>query len=209
MPGGRRRRRGGGRPQRRLELVAPDAARDHDDARCAVLVGPRVEVRGRVDHVLHAVQDNADTLKAVLLHHVVAGAISPDQLAAGELTTAAGDKLTASRDVRIRFQVGLRARTCETWMPLWRVASIGLNKSPEVSQRIAVVRERFKSRLESMYAPELATLEEPQRTATLIALDELTSFEGWARMREQYGLDYETACNSWIYTIDRLLPLAP
>ena len=123
--------------------------------------------------------------------------------------TPAGDKLTASRDVRIRFQVGLRARACETWMPLWRVASIGLNKSPEVSQRIAVVRERFKSRLESMYAPELATLEEPQRTATLIALDELTSFEGWARMREQYGLDYETACNSWIYTIDRLLPLAP
>ena len=47
--------------------------------------------------VLHAVQDNADTLKAVLLHHVVAGAISPDQLAAGELTSAAGDTLTVTK----------------------------------------------------------------------------------------------------------------
>ncbi|MGB8860080.1 MAG: fasciclin domain-containing protein [Ilumatobacteraceae bacterium] len=48
--------------------------------------------------VLHAVQDNPDMLKAVLLHHVVAGAITPDQLAAGELTTAGGDKLTITKD---------------------------------------------------------------------------------------------------------------
>jgi uncharacterized surface protein with fasciclin (FAS1) repeats len=47
--------------------------------------------------VLHTVQDNADTLKAVLLHHVVDGAISPDQLAEGELTTLAGDTLAVTK----------------------------------------------------------------------------------------------------------------
>lgn len=46
--------------------------------------------------VLHAVQDNPDMLKTVLLHHVVPGTITPDQLAAGELTTAAGTKLTVT-----------------------------------------------------------------------------------------------------------------
>jgi len=47
--------------------------------------------------VLHTVQDDADTLKTVLLHHVVEGAISPDQLAEGELTTLAGTKLTVTK----------------------------------------------------------------------------------------------------------------
>lgn len=53
--------------------------------------------------MLHAVQDspaNADgvtLLQTVLLHHVVDGAISPDQLAEGELTTLAGDKLTVTK----------------------------------------------------------------------------------------------------------------
>ena len=41
--------------------------------------------------VLRAVQDNPDLLQTVLLHHVVAGTITPEQLAAGDLTTAAGN----------------------------------------------------------------------------------------------------------------------
>ena len=47
--------------------------------------------------VLHTVQDDADTLKTVLLHHVVEGAISPDKLAAGDLKTLAGDSLSVTK----------------------------------------------------------------------------------------------------------------
>lgn len=47
--------------------------------------------------VLHAVQDNKDLLKSVLLHHVVSGAISPDQLKEGELETVAGTKLAVTK----------------------------------------------------------------------------------------------------------------
>ena len=47
--------------------------------------------------VLHAVQSDPDTLTTVLLHHVVAGAITPDQLVAGTLTSAAGTTLTVTK----------------------------------------------------------------------------------------------------------------
>ncbi|MEY4340263.1 MAG: hypothetical protein RLZ14_2113 [Actinomycetota bacterium] len=47
--------------------------------------------------VLHTVQNNPDTLATVLKHHVVEGAISPDKLAAGALTTLAGDSLTVTK----------------------------------------------------------------------------------------------------------------
>ena len=47
--------------------------------------------------VLHTVQDNADTLKTVLLHHVVEGAIGPDKLAVGNLKTLAGDSLSVTK----------------------------------------------------------------------------------------------------------------
>ncbi len=44
--------------------------------------------------VLHAVQDDPAALARVLTNHVVVGSISPEQLAAGELTTVAGTTLT-------------------------------------------------------------------------------------------------------------------
>ena len=47
--------------------------------------------------VLRAVQEDPDTLKTVLLHHVVAGTITPEQLAEGELTTAAGTTLVVTK----------------------------------------------------------------------------------------------------------------
>ena len=46
--------------------------------------------------VLHFVQDDSALLATVLTHHVVAGAISPEQLVAGELTTVAGTTLTVT-----------------------------------------------------------------------------------------------------------------
>jgi transforming growth factor-beta-induced protein len=47
--------------------------------------------------VLHTVQDNGDVLKAVLLHHVVEGAITPETMEEGELTTLAGTTLTVTK----------------------------------------------------------------------------------------------------------------
>jgi hypothetical protein len=60
-----------------------------------------------------------------------------------------------------------------------------------------------------MYQPELSTLAEPLRRYTLIALEALTDFESWGRMREDYGLTIEEAREVWMRTIDRLLPPTP
>jgi hypothetical protein len=43
----------------------------------------------------------------------------------------------------------------------------------------------------------------------LIALEAITDFESWGRMREDNGLDVEQACAVWIKAIDRLLPPTP
>ena len=56
---------------------------------------------------------------------------------------------------------------------------------------------------------ELATLDDRARKHTLIALEALTDFESWGRMRELYGLSVEQGCDLWIRIIDRILPPTP
>jgi AcrR family transcriptional regulator len=117
--------------------------------------------------------------------------------------------LDADRPTRIRSQVQIRAQTCETWLPLWRALVANHGESPELKARIRLVRAAIVQRLEAMYRPELSTLDEGRRRNTLVALEALTDFESWARMREDYGLSVEQARAVWIEAIDRLLPPTP
>ena len=85
-------------------------------------------------------------------------------------------------------------------------------KTGEVALRAGVsqrsVFERFGS-LDAMYRPELDTLSEPARIAVLIALEALTDWACWGRMREHYGHSFDQACNAWTEAIERLLPPTP
>ena len=116
---------------------------------------------------------------------------------------------TADRATRIRTQVETRAQTCEDWLPLWRALVLNQQVSEELRMRIRRVREAIVARIVLMYRPELSTLDEPMRRYTLIALEALTDFESWGRMRENYGLTIEEAREVWTRTIDRLLPPTP
>ena len=123
------------------------------------------------------------------------------------LSTPVGDTPTKDRATRIAFQVRVRAVNCENWLPLWRVvtrASIGAQEALGV--RISVVREMSRARLRLMYEPELSTLSQWKREATLIALEALTDYESWGRMREHYKLSFEQGCEVWAAMTDRLLP---
>lgn len=117
---------------------------------------------------------------------------------------ADGDRLT-----RLRSQVETRAHTCERWLPLWRALNANQGESVELKMRIRLGREMIMKRLELMYQPELSSLSEVDRKRILIALEALTDFESWGRMRELYGLSFEQACALWIRVIDRLLPPPP
>jgi AcrR family transcriptional regulator len=117
--------------------------------------------------------------------------------------------LEGDRATRIRSQVETRARTCEAWLPMWRALHANQGDSDELRSRVRLARELILRRLELMYQPELSTLAEPLRRYTLIALEALTDFESWGRMRENYGLTIEEAREVWMRTIDRLLPSTP
>lgn len=130
-----------------------------------------------------------------------------DHVIAKGLSTPIGDNATRDRGVRIAFQVKVRATNCEKWLPLWRAlmrASVG---SAEVLKaRIYVVREMSRERLRLMYEPELSSQTPWRREATIIALEGLTDYETWGRMREHYKLSFEQGCEVWVAMTDQLLP---
>jgi hypothetical protein len=57
--------------------------------------------------------------------------------------------------------------------------------------------------------PELETLMPASRSAVLIALEALTVFPVWRRIREHQELSVEQAGAVWVESVDRLLPPTP
>jgi AcrR family transcriptional regulator len=113
------------------------------------------------------------------------------------------------RQARLRSQVETRAQVCEQWLPLWRALLRHQHESEELAYRIERMRDAIVARLQLMYRPELSTLPDAGRKAVLIALEALTDFESWGRLRERHGLSVEAACEIWIAAIDRILPPTP
>ena len=123
------------------------------------------------------------------------------------LSTPVGDTPSKDRATRITFQVRVRATNCENWLPLWRVLMRTTIGDKEVLQlRISVLREMSRARVRLMYEPELSTLSQWKRDATLIALEALTDYESWGRIREHYKLSFEQGCEVWAAMTDQLLP---
>jgi AcrR family transcriptional regulator len=122
---------------------------------------------------------------------------------------SAADAAHHDRDTRIRLQVRVRAENCEHWLVLWRMVIAGNVTSREIAQRADMVRSLTRERIKLMYAPELATLDEADRIATVSALEALFDFESWGRLREHYKLSFDQACEAWIKIVGRLLPAPP
>jgi AcrR family transcriptional regulator len=136
--------------------------------------------------------------------------VAATDLAIGEAKAQGAPRdVEADRPTRIRSQVEARGAGCERWLALWRVLNTNNSDSPELQQRIRMIRQLIVMRMEIMFKPELSALGEVERKRTLIALEALTDFDSWARMKEMFGLSFEEACDVWVKAIDRLLPLAP
>ncbi len=135
-------------------------------------------------------------------------AVTDHSIAEARANAALRD-LDADRLTRIRSQVSQRASGCERWLPLWRVLSSDLSESPELQQRIGMIRQLVVMRMEMMFRPELSSVSDAERKKIMLALEALLDFESWARMRELYGLSFEDGCAVWVKAIDRLLPQTP
>ena len=109
---------------------------------------------------------------------------------------------------RLKAQVETGAAICERWLPLWRALLRYERESRKLAIRIKRIRAAMVARLELVYRPELSTLSEAERTQLLVALEILTDFESWGRMRESLGLSIEAARDIWINAIGRMLPAA-
>jgi AcrR family transcriptional regulator len=125
------------------------------------------------------------------------------------MAQAVARHVDGDRQTRLRSQVETRAQVCEQWLPLWRALLRHQHESQELAFRIERMRDAIVGRLELMYRPELSALPDAERKAVLIALEALTDFESWGRMRERHGLSIEAARDIWIAAIDRILPPTP
>jgi AcrR family transcriptional regulator len=117
--------------------------------------------------------------------------------------------LDADRPTRIRSQVEQRGRGCERWLPLWRVLTSDAADSPDLQQRVGMICQLNVMRMEMMFRPELSNLPADVRKKILLALEAITDFESWGRMRELYGMSFDEAAQVWMKAIDRLLPATP
>jgi AcrR family transcriptional regulator len=113
------------------------------------------------------------------------------------------------RETRIRTHMERRVRNCEAWLPLWRVAVTLDDHSPELRRLGGLIRKGTLDRLAEVYAPELGSLSDVDRQRLLIALEAITDYESWGRLREEHGLSVEQAAASWVAIIDRMLPPTP
>ncbi len=159
-----------------------------------------VQIAERAGYSVRSIFERFPDLDALRL------AATDQAIAEGRAQGALQD-LDADRATRVRSHVETRGRGCESWLPLWRVLSTG--QSSELRERIRLVRQLVTMRLEFMFKRELSTLSDADRRKTLLALEAITVYESWGRMRELYCLSCEQACASWIRVIDSLLPPTP
>ena len=134
------------------------------------------------------------------------GLAAADYAFAEALAQAPAPKVDADLYTRLKSQVETRAPICERWLPLWRALLRYQSESDELVIRIKRIRAAMLARLLLVYGPELSTLSEAERSQLLVALDILTDFESWGRMREDHGLSIEAARDIWINAIGRMLP---
>lgn len=122
---------------------------------------------------------------------------------------AGAREVDSDRLSRIRSEVETRSAACDQWLPLWRSMLRNQHDSGELLRRVEWTRDTMLARLELMYQPELSARSEGERREVLIALEALTDFETWARMRQRHGLSVKAAREVWINAIDRILPPTP
>lgn len=160
------------------------------------------QIAKRAGYSVRSVFERFDDLLALSL-------AAADYAFAEGLVQAAVRDIDGTREQRLRAQVETRAGICERWLPLWRVLLHNQNESEFLKTRIGLMRDAVWARLSLMYRAELGPLPEADRRTILIALEQVTDFESWGRMRERHGLSVEEAIEAWIVAIDRLLPATP
>jgi AcrR family transcriptional regulator len=161
-----------------------------------------VQIAERAGYSVRSIFERFPDLNALRIaatDHSLAQILAPPARAVGD------------RSSRLSQQVTTRAHACEEGIALWRVLLqfADQDETGQLNERLARGREMAIADMALTYGVELESVSNAERRQLLIALEALTDFESWARMREQHGLSFDEACTVWIGAIDRLLPPTP
>ncbi len=160
------------------------------------------QIAQRAGYSVRSIFERFDDLLALTI-------AATDYAFAIEQARATRQPRTGPRSERLRYNVERRSDICERWLPLWRVLLQHRNDSELARARIKRIRDAMWTGFAMNYHAELDPLPEAERKALLIALEQLTDFKSWGRMRERHGLSIEEARRVWIVAIDRILPPTP
>ncbi|MGH8986427.1 MAG: TetR/AcrR family transcriptional regulator [Acidimicrobiia bacterium] len=108
-------------------------------------------------------------------------------------------------DTRVRALVTRRGELFDAVAPVRRAALLQAYRSPTVRRNLASLARRLRQQLETLFAPELDALLQSVRGELVDALDLLTSWEAWERLRVQQRLDAGRARNVLTDMITNLL----
>lgn len=96
-------------------------------------------------------------------------------------------------DHRVETVVRQRSELFEAVSPVRRAALLEAHRSPTVRRNLSTLAARLRAQLEVVCAPELARRTPAARADLLDAIDLLTSWEAWERLRTQQRLGVRRA----------------
>ncbi|MFO1080245.1 MAG: hypothetical protein U1E23_06385 [Reyranellaceae bacterium] len=104
---------------------------------------------------------------------------------------------------RIERHVFLRSEVAERWQKGWRILQD--MDEERMSERVRLAVDATRRQIETLYAPELASLDEPQRQAVMVSLEAVLGLSVWIRMRDRHRLTVEQARRTWVEAARRIL----
>lgn len=105
---------------------------------------------------------------------------------------------------RIAGFVERRARVCEAWAPIWRVALRFAASDAAFRERVERVNQLLRARAQILYSTELSQLPPEAQALLLDALLSLTEMDAWAYLRVHCRRDIAAAQQAWRFAIGAL-----
>jgi AcrR family transcriptional regulator len=106
---------------------------------------------------------------------------------------------------RIDNLVAQHAQACEQWLPFQRAAATLRYEHADLWQGCQAVREQLRERVRTVFAAELANLDDDEACTLLDALCTLLDWDAWGGLRHDRDLTAERAGAVWKAGLSRLL----
>lgn len=115
----------------------------------------------------------------------------------------------AGRHWRMQRYVEAGLESCERWWPLWRAFVLAPERAGLLETLFSQRRESRTEELRHTFEPELSGLPEAVRLRAIVAVEVLTSIEGWGQLRYRHRLSDADIRETWLTSLDKLLPKEP